>query len=79
MYLDKSLFFTHNKETLKKSLVTEGIIVHVQNFKNFTTFKNYLSFQFLKKHKVKVRFSRSAFLLILIFESNFVQLISKEK
>ena len=39
----------------------------------------YLSFQFLKKHKVKVRFSRSAFLLILIFESNFVKLISKEK
>lgn len=39
-YLDKSVFFTHNKETLKKLLVTEGIIVHVQKT-IFTTFKNY--------------------------------------
>lgn len=39
-YLDKSVFFTHNKETLKKLLVTEGIIVHVQKT-IFKTFKNY--------------------------------------
>ena len=32
----------------------------------------------LKKHKVKLHFSRSALLLIPIFEYNFVQLISKE-
>lgn len=39
-YLDKSLFFTHNKETIQKLLVTEGIIVHVQKT-IFTTFGNY--------------------------------------
>ena len=37
-----------------------------------------LSFQVLKKQNVKLRFSRSALLLIPIFESNFVQLIRKE-
>ena len=40
---------------------------------------NHLIILVLKKHKVKLRFSRSALLLIPIFESNFVQLISKEK
>lgn len=39
-YLDKSLFFTHNKQTIQKLLVTEGIIVHVQKT-IFTTFENY--------------------------------------
>ena len=32
----------------------------------------------VKKHKVILRFSRSTLLLIPIFESNFVQLISEE-